>query len=717
MGDVPPGRCRWAAMDMSEPRSGGFVAELRRRNVFRIAAAYAVVAWLLLQLADILFGNFGAPAWVFRTFVVVLVLGFPLALLLAWAYELTPEGIRRSGPAGLAQAPMSTRRAAWIVDALLIAVPAVALAHFAWDRLQRAPVEAPVAAEREASIAVLPFADMSAERDHEYFADGLSEEILNLLAGVREIKVTARTSSFAFKGKDTPITEIGHLLGVAHVLEGSVRRSGERLRITAQLIEARSGFHLWSETYDRRMEDIFVIQGEIAAAIAEALHLTLTGQAIGVTEDLDLYDLYLRARSLMHQRQPEAMQQARKLIDQVLARDPEYAPALAASGALWLLQTPGNYGDVDESTAVAEARLVLQKALALDPGLAEAHANMGLLFLALADNAAAQAYLDRALELNPSLTEAQFWRSQNLAALGRLREALAMAEHVVEHDPLFLPARSNLVLAYVLSADFAAADRLVRQLQRSHPDWASTNVVINLINQGRLAEADQAVRQIPAPRNVPAMYTFGGTIRMFLGDFEWVAASSSFVAAPALVLLGRVEEGLFKGRELLAGRPGFNSQWGMVWGLSLAGRHQELLDWTAAEFGDLAGLSSAFPIPVTLSREFGPVAVAQRATGKDEALAATLSAWRDKLAMLEANGFRGPRLAYARSMYLAQAGERDAALAVLAEAIDAGWRDAVLDRWPEFEPLRQDPRFHALVDRMKTLVNRERAVLDLPPLQ
>jgi TolB-like protein len=262
-------------------------AELKRRNVFRVGAAYAVVAWLLLQAADVLLGNFGAPDWVFRSFAVLLILGFPLALFLSWAFELTPEGVKRSEDVagGESFEPRGGRRIDRLILAGLLLVTALLVAErFRPSGDLDAPADAaPTVAESVAtapavervSVAVLPFVAMSRGEDDEFFADGLTEEIINALSRLPELLVTARTSAFHFKGKDVAIPEIARNLGVGYVLEGSVRRSGERLRITAQLIRAADGFHVWSQSYERDQADVFAIQDDIAQRVAAALDVLL----------------------------------------------------------------------------------------------------------------------------------------------------------------------------------------------------------------------------------------------------------------------------------------------------------------------------------------------------------------------------------------------------------------------------------------------------------
>ena len=260
--------------------------ELRRRNVFRVGAAYAIVAWLLVQVADLLFPVFGAPDWALRIFVIVLLLGFPLALLGAWVFELTPEGVKREKD--IDRSATITRSTGRRLDRVIIVALVIALGYFIWERQARIEPAEPVAqpgaetlapaaepAPNKRSIAVLPFVNMSADPENEYFADGLSEELLNQLAQVPDLQVAGRTSSFSFKGRNEDLRIIGDMLDVAHVLEGSVRRQGNKVRVTAQLIRVDDGFHLWSNTYDRDMDDVFVIQDDIASNVAGALKIIL----------------------------------------------------------------------------------------------------------------------------------------------------------------------------------------------------------------------------------------------------------------------------------------------------------------------------------------------------------------------------------------------------------------------------------------------------------
>ena len=323
-------------------------AELKRRNVFRVGVAYAVVAWLLVQVADLLFPAFGAPDWALRIFVVVLGLGLPVALLFAWVFELTPEGVKREKD--LDRSATTARSTGRKLNFVIIGALVLALGYFIWERQARiepmqpgaqpspetsATVVAPGASKR--SIAVLPFVNMSADPENEYFADGLSEELLNQLAQIPDLQVAGRTSSFSFKGKNEDLRAIGETLDVANLLEGSVRRQGDKVRVTAQLIRVDDGFHLWSNSYDRTMDDVFVIQDDIASNVASALKIVLDEeswqrmQRAGV-RNVDAFVEFQKGRELFElaHRGSELMEYLRKGIVH-FDRSIELVPGFAAA--------------------------------------------------------------------------------------------------------------------------------------------------------------------------------------------------------------------------------------------------------------------------------------------------------------------------------------------------------------------------------------------------
>lgn len=320
-----------------------FFEELKRRNVIRVAIAYGVAAWFVLQLADVVLENIGAPEWVMQTVMLVLAAGLPLAIIFAWAFEMTPEGIKKEKDVDRSQSITSVTGRK--LDRAIIGVLTVTVAYLLIDKLvlqdrspapaetaQSAPVETEAPVDSGPSVAVLPFVNMSGDKENEYFSDGLTETLLHMLAQLPELRVAARTSSFAFKGKDTGIAEISELLGVAHVLEGSVQKSGNRVRITAQLIRANDGFHVWSQSYDRNLDDIFAIQDEIAKDVAGALDASLLGGSdqptLSVnTSNLSAYESYLKGLEQQAIFSYSSLEIAENHFKQALAHDPAFTDA------------------------------------------------------------------------------------------------------------------------------------------------------------------------------------------------------------------------------------------------------------------------------------------------------------------------------------------------------------------------------------------------------
>jgi len=347
-------------------------AELKRRHVFRVAIAYLAVAWLVLQVANIVSPILELPPVFERGVLVALAIGFPIALVFAWALELTPDGIRRETKSDHGSAPNSTSRRlnAVIIGVLSIAVTLFALDRFVWNETGP-PRE--ITTDGQQKIAVLPFVNMSDDPQQEYFSDGLSEELLNLLAQIPELRVTSRTSAFSFKDKDVTIPEVGRALGVDHVLEGSVRRSGDKIRITAQLIEVTQDAHVWSDTWDRDFSDVFAIQDEIAASVVEALKMRLLDEVPRAIETTpEAYELYLRAGFLMEQSTPSSYRQAEAINRQVLDIDPSFAPAWTQRANIYM--TGVSFGAWESAEATPLAREAASQAVSLFGESAWAHA-------------------------------------------------------------------------------------------------------------------------------------------------------------------------------------------------------------------------------------------------------------------------------------------------------------------------------------------------------
>jgi adenylate cyclase len=436
--------------------------ELKRRNVFRVAAAYLVGAWLLVQVSATLFPVFGFGAAAVRVAVIVLAIGFIPALIFAWVFEITPVGLKRESEVGRNQsiAPHTGK----MLDRIIMVVLVLALGYFAFDKFvlsesrqvtiaeeahRAGRSEALVASYGEKSIAVLPFVDMSADKDQEYMSDGIAEELLNLLAKIPQLRVIARTSSFAFKGEKIEIAEIAKKLNVAHVLEGSVRKSGNQIRITAQLIRASDSSHLWSETYDRSLDDVFAIQDEISAAVVAQLKITLLGAAPKVKEtDPKAYALFLQARQLQNLVTAEGFAQSIVLYQQALAIAPDYATAWVGLSEIYSVQTRGGLRPFDEGYALA--REAASKALAIDPDNAVAHAQLGRLAIAFdGDLAAAARHFERALQLDPANLHILLYAGNLTAGLGRAEESVALSEYVVIRDPVNASSQFALGIDYL----------------------------------------------------------------------------------------------------------------------------------------------------------------------------------------------------------------------------------------------------------------------------
>ena len=434
----------------------GFIAELGRRNVVRMAGLYLVGAWLAVQVAGTLSPIFDAPAWIARGIVLLLAIGFVPALVFAWVFELTPDGIRRDAdvPPEQSIAPQTARRMdRWIIAGLLFALVFLGFERLVLvprrqaAELAAAPAARAASAPDRQSIAVLPFVDMSAAKDQEYFSDGIAEELLNRLAQVPGLRVAARTSAFRFKGQDVDVGDIGRQLQVAHVLEGSVRKDGARLRITAQLIDAGNGYHLWSQSFDADAGDVFKVQDEIAGAIASALKTQLMGRTPGAGGGADVspeaYDAYLQGRAHFARRGP-ALRDAVAAFDRALALEPDYVAAHSARA--FALAISVNWSPwLPVVDAVAQAQASADRALALDPDNVEAHIVRGYLAMSRWRQAEAQAGFARALELDPDNVDALNFHGDLHLAQGNLREAERLKRRAMALDPLAFVHPMNLV--------------------------------------------------------------------------------------------------------------------------------------------------------------------------------------------------------------------------------------------------------------------------------
>ena len=571
-------------------------AELRRRNVLRMAGLYLIGSWLITQVAATLLPAFEAPPWTLRALVMVLVIGFVPTMMFSWIYELTPEGLKRDAEVPLEQsiADQTGRR----IDRMILATLVLALAYFAVDKFVLAPsrsareiasavdqanvasaakgVVSPTSAastnpesvapagepsipsiERDPSIAVLPLQDLSQAKDQEYFSDGITEELLDLLAKVPKLRVIARTSSFSYKGKDTPIAEIARVLHVAAVLEGSVRKSGQKVRITVQLIRASDSSHLWSETYDRTLDDIFKVQDDIAAAVVDKLRITLLG-AVPTAKPVDprIYPLILQANALIAQNNAAGNKQALSLSEQAVSLVPGEVRAWDALALVSFNQVSASERSIEEG--LPQVRAAVERALSLDPNDATAHSLAGRIADVYdTDFVSAAAHYQRALSLDPTNSDVLYNVAVFLAGVGKVDAGITVMRYLVAHDPasarvhyrlgdLLQRARdfdgaiaservalalspqyngAHNIISISLLAKGDAAGALVEAEAESSETWRAISVTAAYYAVGRKVESDAALSALiaklekDASYNIAYSYAFRGEVDR---AFEWL---------------------------------------------------------------------------------------------------------------------------------------------------------------------------------------------------
>lgn len=464
--------------------------ELKRRNVIRMALLYVVVGWVVLQIADVLFDPLGLPDWTFRLVLGLLLLGFPFALIFAWVFELTPEGLKRERD--IDREDSITRRTGHKMNAAIVALLALAIVGLVLDRVipesgpapepaagqpSEPPAQAAAAAAQTANtIAVLPFVNISGDPDNEYFSDGLTEELLNTLVRIGGLQVTGRTSSFAFKGQNVDLREIGRLLNVANVLEGSVRKAGNRVRITAQLIKTSDGYHLWSATFDRELDDIFAIQQEIADRVTDALQVALLGATESggaATEDRhnpEAYENYLRG-TYIWQRDPDALDsldRARQHFEAALALDPAYDDAVWGMFLVWDRMNRNGHGPFEKSRERMLFYAAELQRLAPDSDrMLSAAARNALVDYRYAEGVA---YLEKAAEKYPGSAVAQGEYAAALSTVARYDEALRAAERAAQLDPLSLDVMRWKSYIFYKSGDCGGARRIMERALAIEPN-------------------------------------------------------------------------------------------------------------------------------------------------------------------------------------------------------------------------------------------------------
>ncbi|MEY2578770.1 MAG: hypothetical protein QOI49_1594 [Verrucomicrobiota bacterium] len=458
---------------MNEPRS--FFAELKRRNVYKVAVAYAVAAWLLIQIATQVFPFFEIPNWAVRLVVVLLILGFPVALVLAWAFEITPEGIKRESEIDAGHSITHRTGRKLVAITAVLAVIAAGLLVFRLVGTVRSGDDDGSGTSRTASlpipaksIAVLPFENLSADKANAYFADGIQDEILTRLAKIADLKVISRTSTLRYKSAPADLREIAKQLGVANILEGSVQKSNDQVRITVQLINALNDSHLWAETYDRKLIDVFQVESDLSQKIASSLEAKLTGaeqRAIVArpTENTEAYQLYLKGRFFWNKRTGADLHTAGEFFERAIAADPTYAGAYAGLAQTYLLIPV--FGAGRPPDFFPRATVAARKAIELDETSSDGRAALAMLLLFDFKFAPSEQEFRRAIELNPNYATAHHWFGNSLlVTLGRFDEAIEQGRRAVELDPLSLIINADLGSTLMIARRY---DDAILQLRKT----------------------------------------------------------------------------------------------------------------------------------------------------------------------------------------------------------------------------------------------------------
>jgi TolB-like protein/Flp pilus assembly protein TadD len=477
--------------------NSSFFAELKRRNVYKVAVAYIVAGWALSQGIAQVFPVFDVPNWAIRVIVLLIIVGLPIALVLAWMFELTPQGIKRTEIADAMPATTRRKKHAWIyvvVIAGAISVGLFFLGRYSASRGTAPQVES--AALSQKSIAVLPFDNLSRDPDNAYFTEGVQDEILTRLAKVADLKVISRTSTQQFKSTPEDLPRIAKQLGVAHVLEGSVQRANDQIRVNVQLINALTDAHLWAETFDRKLTDIFAVESEIAKTIADTLQAKLSGAeqhaiAARPTVNTEAHQLYLKGRFFWNKRTGNDLKKSIDYFQQAIATDPNYALAYAGLADAYVFLPGYNAGTPQD--CYPKAMAAAKKALELDDTLAEAHTTLALaIWYFDFDSSQANREFQRALELNPNYAIAhQQYGNNTLSALGRFEDAIAEGKRAVELDPLSLVINSDLGTDYYFARRYEEAITQLRKTLEMDPRfyYAYVNLGWALEAKGNLDEA------------------------------------------------------------------------------------------------------------------------------------------------------------------------------------------------------------------------------------
>ncbi len=703
-----------------------FIHELKRRNVFRVGIAYAIATWVLLQITEVITPILDLPDWAPKLIFVILAVGFVPALIFAWAFELTPEGLKKEKDVD--RSASITHDTGRKLDYAIIAVLLLAVGLLLTDKFFLK--DSPDASIGEIiatgqSIAVLPFVNISSDKEQEYFSDGITEEILNALASVRELKVAGRTSSFAFKGQNQDLRKIGDLLGVEHILEGSVRKAGTTVRITAQLVQVEDGFHLWSDTYDRELTDVFAIQDEIANEILKQLKARLLGEdeepplLVSQRTDPEVYDLYLLAKQRLYARTRPTIASAVELLDQAIAKDPDYAPAYAQRGIATFLLSDSNYGIIPEAEAHVQGKRFIDAALEKDTRLAEAWAGLGLYHAERpSEHEQAIEALTMALSINPNLINASNWLQTTLAQSGNPHGALQILEQMTQRDPLYRPGFANAVMMLGSFGQQEKAQALIDRYRSYDPNDAALlrSQAVYHMDFGNAADgfrlAEQAFQL--EPTNSVTQFFFSLAL-LQTQQIERIAEEGhDGLKVAALDRLGHRDEAFE-----LAFRRAREGSLGTLFRLyNRADRSPELIDYLEERWTALDSFAADYPHNMFGYNAMAEITFAYSRAGNAERFDDALLLLENAMSSLSGQGIDNYWFAVENAKYLALAGEYEEAITLLENAIDRGFQDyaPIAAHTPIFAPLQDYPRFIAAEAVMVENINAERESLGLDPI-
>jgi adenylate cyclase len=476
-----------------------FLSELKRRRVGKVAIGYGAIAWAITESTSVVLPALHIPDWSMTVIVVFLLVGFPIAMVLAWVFDATSQGIQRTEPLPEEVTDSGKRLRVRAAYGAMVLIAMAGLGYLLYERgLGRAQ-----AGEPRSSIAVLPFANLSGDATKDYFSDGMSEELLNLLARVPGLQVASRTSAFAYKGRNLDIREVGSELGVETVLEGSVRQAGDQVRITAQLIDTETGFHLWSETYDRKLEDIFAVQDEIAQAIVDKLKIQLAPDEQELaqrekapTQNVEAYELYLQGRAIWKRRGEANLRRAIELYQAALGRDPAFARASAALASAYVVLPGYSKEKEDETRYLPLAEQAARQALSLDPNIGEAHAVLAQINSERGNLLDAESGFFFAISLEPNEPTPHHWYSILLQKVGRMEAALVQARRAFELDPSAPVIAANLATVYVVRGEDEQALRYAQLSQELGLSKKEHGVSLTVaMRRGQWAEARRLLEE------------------------------------------------------------------------------------------------------------------------------------------------------------------------------------------------------------------------------